>query len=279
MTTSSTHRPAHISGATTRVAAYWISTAILGAECLGGGVMGALRLPPFIHTATHLGYPAYFMTILGVWYVLAGIVVLAPRLPLLKEWAYAGLIFNYTGAAFSHVWMGDSLEKLVGPVIFIGLTLTSWELRPQSRRAFTPSPLPTVGFSRKRLVAYWIATVLVAAELAVGGVWDLLRIDLVRDVVEHLGYPTYLLIIMGVWKLPGAVALLMPGSRRIKEWAYAGAVITYASAVASHVTVGDGIGRVVAPTVLLALTLVSWALRPPRLMSKRPRARTDEHRP
>jgi len=146
MTTSSTHRPAHISGATTRVAAYWISTAILGAECLGGGVMGALRLPPFIDTATHLGYPAYFMTILGVWYVLAGIVVLAPRLPLLKEWAYAGLIFNYTGAAFSHVWMGDSLEKLVGPVIFIGLTLTSWELRPQSRRAFTPSPLPTVGF-------------------------------------------------------------------------------------------------------------------------------------
>jgi hypothetical protein len=53
----------------------------------------------------------------------------------------------------------------------------------------------------------------------------------------------------------------MPGLPRIKEWAYAGAVITYASAVASHVTVGDGIGRVVAPTVLLALTFVSWALR------------------
>jgi DoxX-like family len=69
--------------------------------------MGALRLPPFIDTATHLGYPTYFMTILGVWYVSAGIVVLAPRLPRLKEWAYAGLIFNYTGAAFSHVWIGD----------------------------------------------------------------------------------------------------------------------------------------------------------------------------
>jgi uncharacterized membrane protein YphA (DoxX/SURF4 family) len=241
--------------------------------------MGALRLPPFIHTATHLGYPAYFMTILGVWYVSAGIVVLAPRLPRLKEWAYAGLVFNYTGAAFSHVWMGDGFEKLVGPVIFIGLTLTSWALRPEPRRAFTPSPLPTAGFSRKRLAAYWIATVLVAAELLLGGVWDLLRIDLVRGVVNHLGYPTYLLVIMGVWKLPGAVALLMPGLPRIKEWAYAGAVITYASAVASHVTVGDGIGRVVAPTALLALTLVSWALRPPRLMSRRPRAGTDEHRP
>src|SRR5262249_56921042 len=101
MTTSAPPRPAHISGATARVTAYWISTAILGAECLGGGVMGALRLPPFIHTATHLGYPAYFMTILGVWYVSSGIVVLAPRLPRLKEWGYAGLIFNYTRAALS----------------------------------------------------------------------------------------------------------------------------------------------------------------------------------
>lgn len=180
--------------------------------------MDAFRLPPFIHTATHLGYPAYFMTIVGVWYVSAGIVVLAPRLPRLKEWAYAGLIFNYTGAAFSHVWIGDGFEKLVGPVIFIGLTLTSWALRPEPRRAFTPSPLPTAGLSRKRLAAYWIATVLVAAELLVGGVWDLLRIDLVRGVINHLGYPTYLLVIMGVWKLPGAVALLVPSLPRIKEW-------------------------------------------------------------
>src|SRR5262245_39667990 len=170
MTTSATPRPARISGATTRAAAYWISTALLGAECLGGGVMGALRLPPFIDTATHLGYPTYFMTILRVWYVAAGIVVLAPRLPRLKEWACAGLMFNYPGAAFSHVWMGDGLEKRVGPVIFIGLTLTSWALRPEARRAFNTSPLPAAGFSRKRLVAYWIATVLVAAELAVGGV-------------------------------------------------------------------------------------------------------------
>jgi uncharacterized membrane protein YphA (DoxX/SURF4 family) len=107
--------------------------------------------------------------------------------------------------------------------------------------------------------------VLVAAELLLGGIWDLLRIDLVRGVVNHLGYPTYLLVIMGVWKLPGAVALLVPGLPRIKEWAYAGAVITYASAVASHVAVGDGIGRVVAPSLLLALTFVSWALRPPRV--------------
>ena len=65
---------------------------------------------------------------------------------------------------------------------------------------------------------FWVATVSVAAELAVGGVWDLLRIDYVRDIVEHLGYPTYLLTIMGVWKVPGAVALLIPRLVRLKEW-------------------------------------------------------------
>ena len=84
---------------------------------------------------------------------------------------------------------------------------------------------------------------------------------------------------MGVWKLPGAVAFLMPGLPHVKEWAYAGAVITYTSAVASHMTVGDGIGPVVARTMLVALTLVSWALRPPRLTSRRPIAGADEHWP
>ena len=99
--------------------------------------------------------------------------------------------------------MGDGLEKLVGPVILIDLTLTSWALRPEARRAFNTSPLPTAGFSRKHLVAYRIATVIVAAELALGGVWDLLRIDLVRGVVENLGYPTYL--------RGSAATLLAPG--------------------------------------------------------------------
>jgi hypothetical protein len=172
-----------------RTAAYWIVTAVLATECVIGGVMGALQLSPFLDTATHLGYPAYFMSILGVWYVSAGFVLLAPRLPRFKEWAYAGLVFNYTGAAASHIWVGDGAEKLIGPMVFLGLT-ASWALRPDSRRDFRLSPRP---FSRGRTIVYWVATVSVAAELALGGVWDLARIDYVRDVVEHLGYPTYLL--------------------------------------------------------------------------------------
>jgi len=85
----------------------------------------------------HLGYPVYFMTILGIWYLLAGLALLAPRLPLLKEWAYAGLIFNYTGAAASHLAAGDGSDALIPPVIFTALVITSWALRPSSRRLAT----------------------------------------------------------------------------------------------------------------------------------------------
>jgi uncharacterized membrane protein YphA (DoxX/SURF4 family) len=113
---------------------YWISTAILGAECIGGGIMGALQLQPFIGIIKHLGYPAYFMTILGVWYVLAGVALLVPKFPRLKEWAYAGLIFNYTGAAASHMAVGDRAVMLVGPIVFACLVVVSWALRPSSRR-------------------------------------------------------------------------------------------------------------------------------------------------
>ena len=245
-----------------RITAYWTTTAVLAAECLVGCVMGMLQLSPFRDTATDLGYPAYFMSILGVWYVSAGLVLLAPRLPRLKEWAYAGLVINYTGAAASHIWNSDGAEKLVGPAIFLGLTAASWALRPPARRDL---PRATGTSSRGRSVAYWVTTVAVAAELALGGVWDLLRTDYVRNVVEHLGYPAYLLTIMGVWKLPGAVVLLVSRlSRlaRLKEWVYAGAVINYASAAASHVIVGDGVAAIVAPVALLTLTIASWALKP-----------------
>lgn len=239
--------------------AYWITTVVLALECLVGGVMGGLQLSPFRDIAVELGYPAYFMSILGAWYVSAGVVLLAPRLPRLKEWAYAGLVINYTGAVASHIWAGDGAQKLIGPAVFLGLTVASWALRPPERRDFPPA---TGASTRGRLIAYWVTTLAVASELALGGVWDLMRIDYVRGVVEHLGYPVYLLTIMGAWKIPGAVVLLVPRFPRLKEWVYAGAVINYASAVASHVIVKDALTESIAPLVLLALALASWALRP-----------------
>jgi uncharacterized membrane protein YphA (DoxX/SURF4 family) len=266
MMTSATRRRTPLASPRAGVIAYWTTTILLATECIVGGLLGGLQLPPFIDTAMHLGYPDYFMSILGVWYISAGVVLLAPRLPRLKEWAYAGLIFNYSGAAASHMWVGDGFDTLAGPLFFLGLTAASWALRPPERRNL---PSATSSFPRGRAIAYGIATVLVAAEFAVGGVWDLLRIDYVRDTIEHLGYPTYLLTIMGVWKVPGAVVLLMPGFPRLKEWVYAGAVINYVSAAASHLIVGDGADALVAPLALLALTVVSWALRPAGRVSGR----------
>jgi uncharacterized membrane protein YphA (DoxX/SURF4 family) len=128
-----------------RVVAYWVTTGLLALECGVGGVMSVLRLSPFSEIINHLGYPAYFMTIIGVWYMLGGVAVLAPRLPRLKEWAYAGLIFVYTGAVASHLAVGDPVVTLIAPVMFTGLVVVSWALRPVSRRVgwWRPAAGPT----------------------------------------------------------------------------------------------------------------------------------------
>jgi len=113
-----------------------------------------------------------------------------------------------------------------------------------------------------RSVVYWLLTLVITFELAAGALWDLLRIEYVRVVLAHLGYPIYLLTILGVWRIPGALVLLLPRFPRLKEWAYAGAFFNYTGAAASHFLAGDGAGQWVGPLVLSALTLVSWAMRP-----------------
>ncbi|HEY5314041.1 MAG TPA: DoxX family protein [Pirellulales bacterium] len=116
--------------------------------------------------------------------------------------------------------------------------------------------------SRGRAIAYWAATVLVVFSLGSGGVADVLRIPAVVEGMTHLGYPIYFCVILGVWKVLGAVALLIPRTPRLKEWAYAGTVFDLTGAAASHLAVGDDAGKLVAPIVLTILALVSWALRP-----------------
>jgi DoxX-like family len=116
---------------------------------------------------------------------------------------------------------------------------------------------------RWKSAGYWLATIIVVAELAVGGVWDIVRLPFVRELVTHLGYPSYFLVLLGSWKVLGAVALLAPGRPVIKEWAYAGAFFTYTGAIVSHLTTGYSLGEVGLLAVLTALTVLSWALRPP----------------
>jgi hypothetical protein len=114
-----------------------------------------------------------------------------------------------------------------------------------------------------RIIGYWAATALVAAELAIGGVWDVQRTPAVSVVITHLGYPSYFLVILGAWKLAGAAALLVPRFPRLKEWAYAGAFFDCTGGVASHLAVGDGLNFEVAYlTVVTGLLTASWVLRP-----------------
>jgi DoxX-like family len=116
---------------------------------------------------------------------------------------------------------------------------------------------------RYRSVGYWLATVPVVAELGLGGAWDIARLPFVRDLVTHLGYPTYFLVLLGTWKVLGAVALIVPRHALLKEWAYAGAFFTYTGAIVSHLTIGYDLGEVGLLAVMTALTVLSWALRPP----------------
>lgn len=113
-----------------------------------------------------------------------------------------------------------------------------------------------------RTVLYWIFTLPVAFEMTAGGVWDLLWIEYVRVILAHLGYPMYLLTILGIWKIPCALVLLVPRFPRLKEWAYAGAFFTYSGAIASHLAIGDGAALWMPPLVLAVFTLASWAMRP-----------------
>ncbi len=140
--------------------------------------------------------------------------------------------------------------------------------------------LPTKPPGRARSIAYWALTLIIAWEMAAGSLWDLLGIEFVRGVMLHLGYPLYFLTIIGLWKLPCAMALLAPRFPLLKEWAYAGAFFNYTGAFASHLLAGDGAGKWAGPLVFAGLTLGSRALRPAdRRVAPRepgPRARPAE---
>jgi DoxX-like protein len=120
---------------------YWISTIWLASGMLATGILqlfkakaeGALA-PPRVYGITHLGYPVYFLTILGVWKILGVIALLIPKSPLLKEWAYAGFFFTMSGAVFSHIALGDPMKELFPSLLLLLLTVVSWYLRPSDRK-------------------------------------------------------------------------------------------------------------------------------------------------
>jgi len=118
----------------TQIISYWIVTLIIVLESIVGGVADIMQERIYINILLHLGYPAYFSVILGVGKVLAAIAIIIPRYPRLKEWAYAGLVFQFIGAITSHISVGASALMLIAPLIFISLVIASWLLRTPSRR-------------------------------------------------------------------------------------------------------------------------------------------------
>ncbi len=113
--------------------AYWVVTVLLVFAVMSGGAAELMHRPENIQGTIALGYPVYFIMIIGTWKILGGIALLAPGFGRLKEWAYAGIFFNMTGAAVSHIVMGDPAWHAVMTISLAALTVASWALRPQSR--------------------------------------------------------------------------------------------------------------------------------------------------
>jgi len=113
---------------------YWIATIWLSLGMLSTGVVQLLKTEEEVEMMTRLGYPVYFLTIIGVWKILGVIAILIPKFPLLKEWAYAGFFIAMSGAIASHLVNGDGAKELFGPALLLTLTMVSWYFRPAGRK-------------------------------------------------------------------------------------------------------------------------------------------------
>jgi uncharacterized membrane protein YphA (DoxX/SURF4 family) len=112
---------------------------------------------------------------------------------------------------------------------------------------------------------YWIATIWLALGMISTGVVQLLKAKEGQggvDMIRHLGYPVYLLTILGIWKILGVIAILIPKFPLLKEWTYAGFFFVMTGAIFSHFAVNDPVKEILPACLLLILTIVSWYFRP-----------------
>jgi hypothetical protein len=115
-----------------------------------------------------------------------------------------------------------------------------------------------------RLIAYWILTIYIAFESLLSATWDFnwLNKGYAISMMQQVGFPSYFLVIKGVCSLLAVPVFLLPKMRLLKEWAYFGTFLMYSGAIASHVLVGDGVKKLIAPVIFLIITVASWVLRP-----------------
>jgi hypothetical protein len=117
-----------------RPIAFWATTFVVVFELTAGSVWSLLTIEWAEVQFDHLGYPHFFLYILGAWQAGAAVVIIAPRLPLIKEWAYVGSFFLWSGAVASHLSAGDGVELWSVPLMFATFAIASWVLRPPDRR-------------------------------------------------------------------------------------------------------------------------------------------------
>lgn len=113
---------------------YWVSTIWLALGMTSSAIVQLLRMEEEVASIIHLGYPLYFLTMLGIWKILGVMALFIPRSPLLKEWAYAGFFFAMSGAIYSHVASGDPLSEIAPPLLLVFLTVVSWYFRPADKK-------------------------------------------------------------------------------------------------------------------------------------------------
>jgi uncharacterized membrane protein YphA (DoxX/SURF4 family) len=116
---------------------YWIFTIWLSLGLVSTGLVQLFKGKTGaggVDIVTNLGYPVYFLTILGVSKILGALAVLIPKFPLLKEWAYAGIFFMMSGAVCSHIAAGNSIKEIFPALLLLVLCLISWYFRPPDRR-------------------------------------------------------------------------------------------------------------------------------------------------
>jgi len=114
---------------------YWITTGFLAFGMLAQGFAQIFHAKGYVDMIiAHLGYPSYFLNIIGVWKILGVIAILIPGFKLLKEWAYAGFFFVMSGALFSHIAAGDPVSDMVPAVVLLIVIVVSWYFRPESRK-------------------------------------------------------------------------------------------------------------------------------------------------
>ena len=113
---------------------YWIITILLSFCIFFGGLVQALQLKGVLEGFKPLGYPTYFISLIGIWKMLGVIAILVPKFPLLKEWAYAGIFFTMSGAVISHIASDDIKMQMIAPIVLAVFTVLSWYLRPPGRK-------------------------------------------------------------------------------------------------------------------------------------------------